>query len=195
MSLLAFLVTGWLAYFAFIRTFKSFKGSGAASRVLLFPQVTTLDTIISNLLVEWYIYTIVFLLFVGAALLIERSPMPANGLMVLLAFWSVSIFGSLLGLIISSLARVFPVLDNLTMIYRRLAVMISGIAVSAADTPPRILAYMSWSPLFHCIEIMREAWWPAYVSPIADAGYVIKALFFMAVFGLAIERFTRRYVE
>lgn len=193
MSLLAFTTTGWLAYFAFIRTFNTFSARG--DRMLLFPQVTTLDLFITNLMMEWFVYTIVFIMFCVAALILERSPMPANPLQVVLGFWSIQVFGSLLGIIMSSLARIVPAVDNLTIVYRRMAAFVSGIAVTAADTPAPVLKYLSWSPLFQSIELMREAWWPAYVSPIADAWYLATVLFFMAALGLALERFTRRFVQ
>lgn len=193
MSLLAFITTGWLSYFTFIRTFNTFSSRGAP--VLLFPQITTLDIMLTNLVTEWFIYTIIFIVFCSAALLIERSPLPANPLQVVLAFWSIEVFGSLLGIIMSSLARVLPVVDNFTIVYRRLAAFVSGVAVTAADTPYPVLKYLAWSPLFQCIELEREAWWPAYVSPIADPWYVATVLFFMAAFGLAIERFTRRFMN
>ncbi len=54
---------------------------------------------------------------------------------------------------------------------------------------------MSWNPIFHALELMREAWWPAYVSPSADAGYVLTCIFFMAALGLVLERGTRRFIR
>jgi capsular polysaccharide transport system permease protein len=194
MPLLAFLVTGWLAWFMFMRTFTlaSPKGSSA---LLLFPHMTPLDLLIAHAVLQWFIYTFVFLLFVGAALLIERSAPPANPLYVIMAFWSVSVIGSLLAVIFSSVARVAPVIEISMVPLRRLGAFATGILVTAADTPSAVLPYLSWNPLLHAVELMREAWWPAYVSPIADPWYVLRCIFWMAVVSLVLERSTRKYIK
>ncbi len=65
--------------------------------------------------------------------------------------------------------------------------------VLASDTPQFILEWLQYNPLFQSIEWMREAWWPAYKSPIADQGYIAKCLLFMFAIGLSFERATRRW--
>jgi len=192
MPLLGYLVTGWLAWFLFMRTFSTPRGSSA---LLLFPHMTPLDLQIAEAVLQWFIYTFVFLLFVGGALLIERSAPPANPLYVIISFWSVAVIGALLGLNFSSIARVVPIVELMRMPIQRLGIFVTGILVTAADTPSSVLAYMSWNPLFHSIELMREAWWPAYVSPLADAWYVLRCIFILAVVGLVLERSTRKYIK
>jgi len=195
MPLMAFLVTGWAAYFLFMRSIKDTSGNvrGGAG-LLMFPHMTTLDIFISQAITEWFVYSFVFVLFVGFALLVERSPAPANPLQVILAYWSCGLIGTLVGLILSSASRVVPAVDHLSLPIRRLGQFVSGVIVTAADTPTSVLPYMTWNPLFHAIELMREAWWPAYVSPIADAWYLFRCLFFMTAAGLILERSTRKYL-
>lgn len=195
MPLLAFLVTGWLAWFMFMRTFNLDKAAGGASPILLFPHMTPLDLQIANAVLQWFIYTFVYLLFVSAALLIERSVPPAGPLYVTMAFWSVAVTGSLLGLSFSAIARVIPAIELTMMPLRRLGVFVSGVLVTAAELPSSVLPYLSWNPLFHSIELMREAWWPAYVSPIADPWYVLRCIFGLAVVGLVLERSTRKFIK
>ena len=120
--------------------------------------------------------------------------MPANPLQVLMAYWSCGLIGSGLALIISSISRIVPAVNNLVLPIRRLGHFVSGVLVTGADTPTSFLPYMTWNPLFHALELMREAWWPAYVSPIADAWYVFRCLFFLFAFGLILERATRRFL-
>ncbi len=195
MPLLAFLVTGWLAWFLFMRTFQGNSSSTGSSTLLLFPHMTPLDLQIAAAVLQWFIYTFVFLFFVGGALLVERSAPPANPLYVLMAYWSVAVIGSLLGLCFSAIARVVPIIEIMVLPIRRLGHFVTGILLTAADTPSSILPYMSWNPLFHSIELMRESWWPAYVSPIADPWYLLRCIFVLAVVGLVLERSTRRYIK
>ena len=160
----------------------------------MFPHMTALDIFISQAIMEWMVYTFVFFLFVGFALLVERSPAPANPLQVMMAYWSCGLIGTFVGMILSSVARVLPAVDHLSLPIRRLGQFVSGVIVTAADTPTSILQYMTWNPLLHAIELMREAWWPAYVSPVADAWYLFQCLFFMAAASLILERATRKYI-
>ncbi|MDH4386261.1 MAG: ABC transporter permease [Caulobacter sp.] len=195
MPLMAFVVTGWAAYFLFMDSMKDTSGKvRGGSGLLMFPQMTALDIYLAQAIKEWIVNTFVFCLFVIFALIVERSPAPANALQVILSFWSCGLIGSLLGIILSSVARVVPAVDHLSLPIRRMGQFVSGVIVTAADTPTFLLPYMSWNPLFHAIELMREAWWPAYVSPIADAWYLFRCLFFMAATGLILERATRRYL-
>jgi capsular polysaccharide transport system permease protein len=195
MSLMAFLVTGWAAYFLFMRSLKDTSGNvKGGSGLLMFPHMTALDIFFSQAVSEWFVYTFVFLLFVAFALLVERSPPPANPLQVMMAYWACGLVGSFLALIISSIARVAPAVDHISLPIRRLGHFISGVIVTAADTPTYFLEYIKWNPLLHAIELMREAWWPAYVSPVADAWYLVKCLFFMAALALILERATRKYI-
>lgn len=196
MPLLAFLVTGWLAWFFFIRSFNDLLGTDRRNaKLMMFPHLSSLDFHIANFIQECLVYTYVFLLFVAIALLIERSSLPAEPLKVMLAYWSVGLLGGLLNLILSSLARIVPAIDFLTLPIRRLGQFVTGVMVTGADTPSAALPYLTWNPLFHALELMREAWWPAYVSPFADAGYVLRCLFFMAALGLVLERGTRRFIK
>ncbi len=196
MPLLAFLVTGWLAWFFFIRSFKDVLGTDRRNaKLMMFPHLSSLDFHLANFILEWLIYTYVFILFVVIALLIERSSLPAEPLKVMLAYWSVGLIGGLLCLILGSFARIVPAIDLLTLPIRRLGQFVTGVLVTGADTPTSVLPYLSWNPLFHVLELMREAWWPAYVSPVADAGYVLRCIFFMAALGLVLERGTRRFIK
>jgi|GEM_PF-1414768 len=196
MPLMAFCATGWAAYFSFMRTMADTTGSvKGGSGLLMFPQMTALDLFISQTVTQWFIYNFVFIGLVGFSMLVERSPLPANPLQVMLAYWACGLVGACLALIIKSFARIVPALENIVMPIRRLGHFVSGVIVSGADTPSFLLPYFSWNPLFHAIELMREAWWPAYVSPIADAWYVFRCLFFMAAIGLILERATRRFLE
>jgi len=195
MSIIAFSVTGWLPWFAFHRTFANLSREESGGSILLFPQISPLAGHIANLIYQWLIYTVVFIIFSCAALLFERSPPPADPLRVISTFWTLQFLGSNLGLFFTSLARIFPVILEFNLILRRLGAFISGVAVTAADTPSSLLNIMKWNPAFQCFEIMREAWWPAYVSPIANPTYVMQFTFYSLAIGLAMERFTRRFIE
>lgn len=196
MPLLAFLVTGWSAWFMFMRVFKDPGTAGkAAKSMMMFPHLTSLDLALANLVTEWFIYTFVFVLFVAATLLFERSAPPAYPLKVIMAYWSIALMAFLASLTFFSFARIVPGVTNTMIAIRRLGHLVTGVSVTAADTPHSVLKWMTWNPLFHAIELMREAWWPAYVSPIADPWYVLKCVFFMAATGLIIERATRRFLD
>jgi capsular polysaccharide transport system permease protein len=64
MPLMAFLVSGWAAYFHFMRSMADTSGSvKGGSGLLMFPQMTALDVFLAQTVTEWFIYSFVFLLF------------------------------------------------------------------------------------------------------------------------------------
>ncbi len=192
--LLVFIVTGYLTWLAFLRSFVGVSGAGGSARVLMIPHVTPLDLMLSVVALEFFVYTAIFVALTGAGLLFEQAPLPADPLGVILAFWSAIGLGTAMGMIAASVGRITPILTDLFMGVRILGHALSGVFALATDTPLFVLEILKWNPLFHSIEWLRESWWSGYKSPIADPMYILTCLFFLVAIGLATERVTRPWM-
>lgn len=186
-----FVITGYLSWFAFFRSFGQTRAKGGG--VLMIPHVTTLDLILGKIGVEFCFFTAIFVVFSGVAMLFGGMTFPADPLGVILAFWSAMGLGISLGLIAASVSRFTTLLDDLWIGIRLLGHAISGVFVLATSTPQSFLDFLRWNPLFHSVEWIREAWWPAYQSPIANPLYAYSCVYFMLAIGLAFERASRRW--
>lgn len=193
MPWIVFVTTGYLTWFAFLKTLSSLSTMNAsAGGLLMFPHVTHLDVFISRAVVDWAIYSIVFALLTSGSILVGQAGTPANLFGVTLSFWAAWWLAAALGVIAGSVFRLTDLLENIFGLVRRVGLFISGVLFVATAVPDWVLPWISWNPLFHCLEMLREAWWPAYRSPIADPWYVVKVGFFLTAFALLIERATRR---
>ena len=192
LPLLVFIVTGYMTWHSFVRCFANinFRRVGG---LLMFPHVTPLDYILSRMVVEFVVFSLVFVLLCLLGMLFEQAAPPADPLGVMMAFWTAIALGVSLGMIASSISRFTSILEDLFAAVRVAGNAVSGVFLLATDTPQPILDVLKWNPLFHCVEWMRQSWWAEYKSPIADPPYIFCCLFFLIAIGLAFERASRRW--
>lgn len=189
--LLVFIITGYFTWIGFFRSFSGVQFAGQG--LLLFPQVTPLDLALAKMASAWTMQTFLFAVLVGVAMLFEQAPGPADPLGVVMAFWCTVWLGLAIGLIAATISRFTTLLDDFWIGVRMIGHAVSGVFTLGTALPSELLAWMKWNPIFHCIEWLRESWWPAYHSPIADPNYVFLCLFFLTAAALAFERATRRW--
>jgi capsular polysaccharide transport system permease protein len=195
MPLLAFITTGYVTWLAFIRTFRDMPGASRQGAVLMFPHLTPLDLMVARAALDWAIYTTTFVLLVGLGLLLEGTSPPEDAFGVVMGFWAALSIGLCLGVMFTVLERFTTIFSMFLMLIQRVGLFVSGVLFAASALPSWILPWLSWNPIFHILEIMRESWWPAYRSPVADPAYVATCLFFLLALALVLERSTRRWAN
>lgn len=193
LPLLVFTMTGYPIWFGFYGMWGEISSADNDPQMLMFPQVTVLDLIISRFVLEFATSTVVFLLLIFGTILIGRTEMPADFMGLMFAYWGCVWMGFSFGLTICAFRRFLPMLEEWMMPLRRMGIFISGVIFTGATLPSWTLPYFSWNPLFRAIETARECWHPAYQSPIADPGYVFLCAFGLTAVGFVAERITRRY--
>jgi len=189
-----FIMTGYPLWQAFQSTYS--KVIGAANRsdpLLMFPQITQLDIIISTIILDAAINTVVYLALVLGVVILLSTPLPRDPVGVLLAYWSCAWIGAAFGLILASAARLFPLLPNLVNPFMRFGMWVSGVVFMIDRLPTWTWPYLKWNPILHAVEGSRELW-TGYESPIFDPGYIISLGFVLTTTGFVLERLTRRYV-
>lgn len=193
MSLAVFIVTGFLAWRAFNVNFTDVPSVASKNGLLIFPHITVMDLILSRTVANTFLYTCLFVLFTALAILFSQAELPADPGRVLFVFFCLLYLGTLAGVFIAIIERFTNVLDLVWRAMRRLGVLVSGVMHPGTSVPTFLMPFFSWNPVFHGIELIREAWWPAYKSPFADLNYLLTILFFMTAIGLVLERGTRRW--
>lgn len=193
LPLLVFIATGFPVFFAFTTMWNG-TGAKADDGILMFPQVTLLDLIVSRIVLEFLTQTAAFFVIALGLILIGGAPLPADPIGVLMAFWACMWIGVALGMSNMAVARVLPLINVVLGPIKRLSVFASGVIFTASSLPSFLLPYFSWNPVFHGIEIARTMWYPAYRTPIGDWGYIIVVGISLSAFGIAAERVTRKYI-
>jgi capsular polysaccharide transport system permease protein len=192
LPLMVFIATGFPIFFAFNNMWTAATATGS-SGLMMFPQITQLDIVVSKVLLEFATQTVAFIVICIGFILIADAPIPADPLNLMFAFWSVLWLGIGVGLFNMAVKRVFPVIDFFLTPVKRLGLFISGAIFTAADLPSWALPYFSWNPVFRAIEIARSSWYPSYRSPIYDPMYIIVIAVFVTAVAIIAERATRRY--
>jgi capsular polysaccharide transport system permease protein len=140
-------------------------------------------------------FALYFVIFWVGSLLISNYEgvwPPQNVMTINLSLVAASVIGTGAGFALSGAVRVFPGLGKIIGISIFALRMLSGMFFCVAQVPSQYWVYLAWNPLLHITELVRDAWFESYVSPIASPAYVLEFALGLLLFGLAIERFKSR---
>ncbi len=190
-----FVVTGYPLWQGFQGLYS--KVMSAASRtdpLLMFPQITQLDLVLSTIILEVATNTVVFFILCTGVILIFHVDGPADPLGVLLCYWGCMWIGSAIGMILCGLNRVVPLVVNFINTFMRMGMWFSGVLYSVNKLPSFLWPYLQWNPILHLIEGCRSLWNPGFVAPIFSPTYVFIIGFILTTLGFVVERLSRRLV-
>ncbi len=194
MPLLMYVVTGYLTWQAFSSTYDRTQSAISQGQALLhFPQVTGLDILISRAGLEIMTYTVILGLFTAIGALMDPNALPHDPRRALLLFWIAGLYGAAIGTIVGALTPLMRSLNNVLSPILRLGFFTSGIFFTARQLPSWALPYLSWNPMFHVIEGVRQFWFPSYISPLYETSHVAGVLIGGLIIALLAERRSRRW--
>jgi ABC-type polysaccharide/polyol phosphate export permease len=185
-----FVGTAFIPYIIFRNTVISLSRTVATHRHLLYIRPIEIgDFFTATSILEGYnLFAITFIICGGITVMFSAEPpsdMP-QVLTVLLLVWAlgtgVGRFVGVIGLLSDSFSRVVPIL-------LRPVFWLSGIFYTATELPLPIQNILWFNPVFHLTELLREAYFLGYESPVASAWYpiLVAAVFF--VLSVPAERF------
>ena len=194
-SMGAFIVTGYPLWQAFQGMYSKVLASASRSDpLLMFPQITQLDLILSTIILEFATNTVVYFLMVVGVLVVFQEAPPDDPVGVMLVYWACGWIGAGLGLVLSGMQRLVPTMVTVINAFMRFGMWVSGVIFSVSRLPPYTWPYLKWNPILHCTEGARHLWKPTFEAPIFDPVYILSAGFVLTVTGLMVERLTRRFV-
>ena len=184
-----FLASGYLPYFVFRQILRNTMNAAAAETpTMMFPQVTQLDAIIARILTTTLVNCAAMVVgFVFVIIAFHAEP-PGDILKMILATLFLAWIGAILGLVIGAIAKFFPAILYVIGPVLRGGTYVTGPLFLAIELPQEWLRYVSWNPALHAIEMMREAWFPFYDSPVVDIGYLLKFCITGTVLALSLQR-------
>jgi capsular polysaccharide transport system permease protein len=194
-SLGVFVVTGYPLWQGFQGMYSKVMSAAAkADPLLMFPQITQLDLILSIIILETATYTVVFIILCIGVSIIFSSPPPADPMGVLICYWGCLWIGSALGMILCAVQRAAPMVVTFINTFLRFGMWVSGVVFAINRLPEWLWPYLQWNPILHLVEGARSLWNPRFEAPIFDPGYVIAIGFVLTTLGFVLERITRRLV-
>ena len=188
-----FMILGILPWQTFMHTYKGVeKIITRNKKLLVFPIVTPLDIVFAKALQVLCTYGVVFLGLMLLASYMENSGNPRFPMGILFLYLASWLMGLSFGLFMIPLHRMFPPIKWMMSPIPRVGMLTSGLYFVVTSIPEQFWPYMTWNPMLHVDELMRECWFTTYTSPVASPLYIVECLGGMTLFGLLLERFIRR---
>ncbi|WP_298296018.1 ABC transporter permease [uncultured Litoreibacter sp.] len=188
-----FIATGILPYLIFRQTVTALSRTLTANRYMRYLRpVSNNDILSATMLLESFNMLTTAVLIFGGVTLIFGSQTPASlpGVAFGLALaWGIGCgvgrFVAAAGLMSDAFARAVPLL-------LRPLFWLSGIFYTATDLSQQVRDILWYSPFLHITEIVREAYFLGYASPIALVWYpvAVASAFYLA--SIPLERFATR---
>jgi capsular polysaccharide transport system permease protein len=193
MTVLSFLATGFIPYHFFNDINARLSGATRSNRPLLYyPRVLPIDLLWARFLLEFSTQFAVFLIILGGdALYYERLTLDSVPLLLTGLFCAAGL-GAGVGVLISALGTMYPVVDRIEGALFRPMMFISGIWFTANELPVDIRELLMWNPVLHCTELVRDGWFTSYQARYANAWYPLAWALALLGVGLTLERVARR---
>jgi capsular polysaccharide transport system permease protein len=189
-----FVITGYLVWYAFRHTATELsRAVNQKTPILMFPQVTVLDTIVARAMLAWFTYMGVMTVLAGGAVFITQYPPPKDVALMMFAIFIGLWLGGAVGILMGVSMRYIPALSYFYQGALRAGPFVSGAIFTADELPQWLHPYLAWNPIFHACELIRTAWVPSFVSPIANIHYPIICGLLATVAALLTERATRHF--
>lgn len=188
-----FLITGVVLNSLFVEvTNRSIKAMAANSTLFNYRPIRPVDTVISRTMLELYLHAVVYAsLIAGYAAMggnVDVHDLP----LLLTVFALLAVFSCGVGIIFMLLTDAYEDADKVLPLVTRPLFFISGVFFSVQIIPREYWPFLLWNPIFHAIELAREAVSPGYSVPEASLSYLamstVGALTLSLVFYRRVEQ-------
>ncbi|WP_426959659.1 ABC transporter permease [Muricoccus radiodurans] len=174
-SLPVFYMTGVLPYLFLCHLTEKGMDLARSQRVVLtLPTVNLADVIAASLLLRAATDAVVLIVSVGVFIAIGMAELPRDALSLVLAYLLLFLLGSGIAAVNMALSTLSSVPEKIWPIALRAFYFLSGIFYHPDAMPTEFREIVLWNPLLHVIEWVRQAYFPLYVSPYLDTGYVFR---------------------
>jgi capsular polysaccharide transport system permease protein len=188
-----FLMVGIIPFFLYVDALGSIHRTMAKpSSLFQFPRVTPIDVAIAAALTDFCIYAAMIVLLLVPSSIYEGVFPPQNVLKFLMAIMLLWSLGVAWGFVVGAAARVLPPIRQFVSYYNFINRMAGGMLFVITMFPSMYWPYLTWNPVLHCMEMLHDAWFVTYTSPVADPAYVLEWLIGLLLLGLSLERYQRR---
>lgn len=188
-----FMISGIMPFKLFSKLLTQLSSSVQANKALFtYRQVSILDPLITRLIIEVVTYIVVFCIILSVMAWMGFNIEMQNFLAFLMV--NVLLISLALGLGISlCVASVYW--EDTTKIVGMIMMpmfLISGIFFTATMIPQKYLYLFDWNPIFHIIELIRQAMFVSYTSPVGDWQYVAFCSLVVNAAGLMLYQVSRQ---
>lgn len=168
-----FMITGILPFKFFSKLLPQLAQAVHANRPLFaYRQVTAIDPLLTRLLIETATFIVVYSLILIAMAWIGFDVWPQNLLALLGASALLTLLAAGLGLIMCCAVAYWEDASKLLAMVMTPMFFISGIFFCATMIPQQYWYLFTWNPIFHVLELSRDAFFSTYTTPVGSWEYL-----------------------
>lgn len=192
-SLALFFATGFLQFELYKKLSSSLMGVFDSTKGLLaYPLVTETDVVFARAALIIATYIFIMVIFFGTLIATGLAEFPRHGDQVLMSIGATALLGTGAGMTNAVILRLWPTWKQIEGILSRPLFFISGIFYVPSHFPPSIKDILWWNPVLHCVEWIREGYYPHYQSTLLSKPYLFTVALILVLFGLGAERLYRK---
>ncbi len=173
---------------------QSASARGGAKGLLEYRQVRLFDVFMARTFIEGGLFVVVGIILALGLMWLDYDPWPDDILLALgycAVLWILASSFGMLACMVGSIAReVEKLLSMLTMPI----MFMSAVFFPMSIVPQQYWVYLTWNPIMHAMELIREAWFGSYISPVADFNYLFAVTLILLAFALSSYRLTWRRI-
>ncbi|AGH81025.1 polysialic acid transport protein KpsM [Psychromonas sp. CNPT3] len=183
-----FLFAAMLPFNLFQNLMNQLSSAVDANKALMaYRQVSAIDPVITRIIIELATYLVVYFIIFSFLAWFGFNVLPDDILKVLAASALLALLAIGFGLMLCVGMSYWQDCKKFTGIITRPLMYISGVLYCATMVPAKYWYLLDWNPIFHAMELSRDAFFSSYVTPIGSWGYL--SLCSLVSFSLGITTF------
>ncbi|MFK4751997.1 ABC transporter permease [Oceanobacter antarcticus] len=188
-----FMVTSLLTFKLFNKILTQTANAVQANKGLMsYRQVEPIDPVITRVIIELVTYIcVLFLLCVLMAWVLGYEVLPAFPLQLIGAIGLLTLLSLGIGLLLCSLVEYWADTPKLLTVVMTPMLFVSGVFYPASVVPKHYWYLINWNPVFHCLELMREAYFDVYYAGFGSWTYVISLTLLFLSLSLSLYHVNR----
>jgi capsular polysaccharide transport system permease protein len=188
-----FMISGLMPFKFFSKLLPQLAGSVQANKALFtYRQVSILDPLITRLIIEVVTYIVVFCIILAVMAWMGFNVEMQNFLAFLMINLLLISLGLGMGIVLCVAGAYWEDTSKVVGMVMMPMFMISGIFFTATMIPQKYIYLFDWNPIFHLIELIRQAMFVSYTSPVGDWQYVAFCALVVNSVGLMLYQVSRQ---
>ncbi len=164
---------------------KTKTAASKAKQLGMFRQITLFDVFLTTALVEYFLFVFVGAILIAVLAWWGFSSMPKDVLMVLGYGATLWLLAMSVGIGAAMLSRFAKEVQVILGVFTLPAMFLSAVFYPMTIIPEPYRTWISYNPLVHPMEFIREGWLGTYESPVADNAYLFTWVVCLVVFALS----------
>lgn len=187
-----FVISGIMPFKAFSKTLTQLSSGISANKALFaYRQVSPIDPILTRLMIELATFFIVYIVLLGVMAWLGFDVWPQDLLALIAASLLLIILGFGIALCMSSVLLYWQDATKMLAMIMTPMFFISGVFFCATMIPAKYWFLFTWNPVFHAIELSRDAFFVSYTTPVGSWDYLAFVSLSFVTLGLMLYRVNR----